>query len=253
MTSLGYHGQLDPGTEYDVSELLETHSTQEISDYIRAREQYLAAREEKREGKRAARPAPPPIPPKPMVGNLQTAVVMQPVQSPESSMSEKRIRLAPPAARAQLGDKSSLVAGYREISLCHAIHKTALERAEIAAQMLDEDHRNQINAMIMKAGMKRGNASHADLREMSTKRAMAIASQAEMWVYQAQAAAAKHAAKQAKLCKHQLSGRRKLTREEKERRYTRGKNAERYKGQPRGSRAERALRKYQKKMEKIAE
>jgi hypothetical protein len=139
--------------------------------------------------------------------------------------------------RASIGNKAVVVAGYKERSLCHTLVNDALQRAYAAMELLDPTHANIIRARLTKAGVKNSNANHADMKAITFKKAVSIALQAEKWVYQAQAAAAKHMVKDSKHCLHNLAGRRKRTKEEKEETYLK-----KY-GVARGSKAERSARK----------
>ena len=149
------------------------------------------------------------------------------------------------AAVRLVGDKQSLIAGYQKVSLCHSLAAEAVQRARAAADILDADHREQILGMLQVAGLTNANATSRKLKRIPLKKAISIATKAETWVYQQQAAAAKHAAKEARKCLSKLSGRHKLTMEEKQARYQR-----RY-GVARGTRSERAIRKYERKIAKI--
>jgi hypothetical protein len=143
------------------------------------------------------------------------------------------------------GDKVSVVDGYKRSSLCHTLVNDALERAEMAIQILDPVHGNIVRARLAKAGVTNANASHASTKEITFKKAASIALQAERWVYQAQAAAAKTMVKESKRCLHALAGKRRRTTEEKEAAYLkRGKG-------PRGTRTERAIRKKQKQIQNL--
>lgn len=144
-----------------------------------------------------------------------------------------------------VGDKSALIEGYKKVSLCHTLAAEAVARARAAAEILDPDHRDQIIGMLQVAGLTNANATSRKLKRIPLKRAISIATKAERWVYQQQAAAAKHAAKEARQCARKLSGRHKLTTAEKNERYQR-----RY-GIARGTKGERAVRKYQRKIAKI--
>lgn len=135
------------------------------------------------------------------------------------------------------GDKKDLIVGYKANSLCTTLVEDALERAFLAIKLLDPEHADIIRSRLAKAGIKNGNASHAGSKEITFKKAVSIALQAEKWVYEAQAAAAKSMVKQSKHCLHNLAGRRKRTKEEKEAAYEK-----RY-GLPRGTKAERTARK----------
>lgn len=150
------------------------------------------------------------------------------------------------AAPRPAGDKQLVLAGYKENSLCNTLVADALQRAYMAIELLDKDHAKIIRARLAKAGVTNGNASHVGEKEITFKKAVSIALQAEKWVYQAQAAAAKSMAKHSARCAHNLSGRARLTTEEKERRYMK-----RY-GVARGTRTERAMRKHQKAAAELA-
>ena len=149
-------------------------------------------------------------------------------------------------SRPKVGDSKLVLAGYKQTSLCNTLVSDALQRAYMAIDLLDKDHAQIIRARLAKAGITNSNASHIGEKDVTFKKAVSIASQAEQWVYQAQAAAAKSMAKHSKRCAHNLAGRPRLTTEEKEKRYLK-----RY-GVPRGSRTERAMRKHQKKAEELA-
>jgi len=145
------------------------------------------------------------------------------------------------------GDKQSLVAGYKDASLCNTLVRDALQRAYMAIEILDDVHANIIRARLSKAGVKNANSTKGGFTEISFKKATSIALQAEAWVYQAQAAAAKSMVKEASRCRHALVGKRRRTTKEKEDTYR-----ERY-GMERGDRKTRALRKLEVKMETINE
>lgn len=151
----------------------------------------------------------------------------------------ERVRLA--------GDKKDLIVGYKSNSLCRNLVQDCIERAYLAASMLDEKHANIIRARLTMAGVKNSNANHADTKAITFNKAVSIAQQAEAWVYAAQAAAAKSMVKESKRCLHALAGRRRKTTQEKEALYEK-----RY-GRPRGTRAERATRKYQKRIENLGQ
>lgn len=145
------------------------------------------------------------------------------------------------------GDKQSLIVGYKNNSLCNTLVGDALDRAYMAIQLLDKKHADIILARLAKAGVKNSNASHAGSKEVSFKKAVSIALQAERWVYQAQAAAAKSMAKQSKTCLHNLAGKRKRTAEEKAAAY------EKRFGRPRGDRTQRATAKLQKRIANLGQ
>jgi len=127
-----------------------------------------------------------------------------------------------------LGDKTDLVRGYKRTSLCHTLVEDAVERARLAMRILDAKHASIIDAKLKLASVKSRGASHADLQdEIPFQKAVSIALQAERWVYQAQAAAAKHAAKESKHCLHRLAGKRRRTKEEKEATYLKRYGTER--------------------------
>lgn len=151
----------------------------------------------------------------------------------------------PRGALQLVGDKKALVSGYKENSLCNALVADALHRAFLAMQLLDEKHADIIKARLAKAGVKNANAAHASSKDITFKKAVSIALQAERWVYQAQAAAAKSMAKESKHCLHNLAGHRKRTREEKEATYQ-----QRY-GKPRLDRSARAIRKKEEKLAQL--
>jgi len=155
----------------------------------------------------------------------------------------KRTELLTGRERVHLaGDKQSLIVGYKNNSLCNTLVQDALERAYMAIQLLDKKHADIVTARLAKAGVKNSNASHHGSRDISFKKAVSIAIQAERWVYQAQAAAAKSMAKQSKECLHNMAGKRKRTTEEKAAAYEK-----RY-GKPRGDRTQRAVAKLQKRI-----
>lgn len=168
-------------------------------------------------------------------GSPSPAIVMPSVVSDGGAAAAVRL----------VGDKQSLIAGYQKVSLCHTLAAEAVQRARAAAEILDPDHKEQILGMLQLAGLTNANATSRKLKRIPLKRAISIATKAETWVYQQQAAAAKHAAKEARKCLSKLSGRHKLTMEEKRERYQR-----RY-GVARGTRADRAIRKYERKIAKI--
>lgn len=147
--------------------------------------------------------------------------------------------------RPSLGDKKIILQGYKANSLCNTLIHDAMQRIYAALQLLDPVHAGIIQARVAKAGLKNSNASHADVKGITFKKAVSIALQAERWVYQAQAAAAKSMVKESKQCLHNLAGKRKRSTEEKEAAYS-----ARY-GVPRGTRKERAIRKKQKQIERL--
>ncbi len=147
--------------------------------------------------------------------------------------------------RARIGDKKLVIQGYKEGSLCNTLVLDALQRAYAAIELLDPVHASIIRARLAKAGISNANASHVGVRDITFKKAVSIAIQAEKWVYQAQAAAAKSMAKNAKHCLHNLAGKRRRTREEKEDTYMK-----KY-GVARGTRTERAQRKLTKRAENL--
>lgn len=135
------------------------------------------------------------------------------------------------------GDRRQVLRNFEHNSFCNIVSNDALRRIQQAIPMLDAKHASIIQAKLAKAGLTTANASHVDRRQISFKKAASIALLAERWVYQAQAAAAKSMAKKTKRCQHEIAGRRKRTREEKEAAYL-----ARY-GVPRGTKAERTARK----------
>lgn len=173
---------------------------------------------------------------------ISAAVIEKPKRARNTFLNVGRgnvVRLA--------GDKKELVAGYKANSLCNTLVQDCLNRAYLAVQLLDHAHARIVLARLAKAGVKNGNASHADTKEISYKKAVSIALQAERWVYEAQAAAAKSMVKESKRCLHALAGKRRRSTAEKEAAYEkRGKG-------PRGTRTERAIRKYQTKIQKLQE
>lgn len=152
------------------------------------------------------------------------------------------------------GDRSVIVAGYKNLSLCNMITRDCIDRAYAAIPLLDENHATIIQAKLMKAGISNANASHVSQREISFKKAASIALQAERWVFQAQAAAAKSMVKENKRCQHNIAGKRRRTTEEKEATYAKkvAKGVKGYEG-TRGTRKERAIRKKQKQLAKLNE
>lgn len=144
-------------------------------------------------------------------------------------------------SRPKVGDSKLVLAGYKQTSLCNTLVADALQRAYMAIDLLDKDHAKIIRARLAKAGITNSNASHVGEKDITFKKAVSIASQAEQWVYQAQARAAKSMAKHSKRCAHNIAGRPRLTTAEKEKRYF-----DRY-GVARGTRTDRAIRKHQKK------
>jgi len=149
-------------------------------------------------------------------------------------------------SRPKMGDSKLVLAGYKENSLCNTLVADALQRAYMAIELLDKDHAKIIRARLAKAGITNSNASHVGEKAITFKKAVSIASQAEQWVYQAQAAAAKSMAKHSKRCAHNIAGRPRLTTAEKEARYMK-----RF-GVARGTRTDRAMRKHQKKAAELA-
>lgn len=159
----------------------------------------------------------------------------------------KRTELQTGGERVHLvGDKNALIVGYKENSLCNTLVADALQRSYLAMKLLDQKHADIIAARLAKAGVKNANASHHGSREVTFKKAVSIALQAERWVYQAQAAAAKSMAKQSKQCLHNLAGKRKRTTAEKDAMW-----AKTHGGQARPDRTARAALKLQKKIAKL--
>lgn len=145
------------------------------------------------------------------------------------------------------GDKKDIIKGYKSMALCNQLVYDALQRAELAATMLDKEHSRIIMARLAKAGLTSANAAHQDLKEITFKKAVSIALQAERWVYEAQAAAAKHMVKESKHCLHALAGKRKLSKEEKDARWAaQGKGA-------RGTKTDRAIAKAEKHLAALQE
>lgn len=149
-------------------------------------------------------------------------------------------------SRPKMGDTKLVLQGYKETSLCNTLVADALQRAYMAIELLDKDHAKIIRARLAKAGITNANASHVGEKDITFKKAVSIAAQAEQWVYQAQAAAAKSMAKHSKRCAHNIAGRPRLTTAEKEARYMK-----RF-GVARGTRTDRAIRKHQKKAAEMA-
>lgn len=174
--------------------------------------------------------APPVPPPRQIIPARQVA----------EASSAVAVRQSRPSTH--LGDKKIVLQGYKENSLCSTLVSDALQRAYMAMELLDKEHAKIVRARLAKAGITNSNASHVGEKDITFRKAVSIASQAEQWVYQAQAAAAKSMAKHSKSCAHNLSGRPKLTVAKKEARYRK-----RY-GVDRGTRTERAVRKHQKKI-----
>lgn len=150
-----------------------------------------------------------------------------------------------PAVVRMAGDKKALAKGYAAVSLCNVLAKEAIQRALAAAEILDKDHSDQIMAKLRLAGLTNANAASRRMKDIPLKKAISIATKAETWVYQQQAAAAKHAAKEAKRCLSKLSGRGKLSAAEKATRYQ-----ARF-GVARGTRTDRAVRKLQRRIAKM--
>lgn len=143
------------------------------------------------------------------------------------------------------GDRNKILENYRQSDLCRQLVKDSLRRIDQALEILDKDHADIIRARLQKAKLASANSSHAGTKEISFKKAASIAIQAERWVYQAQAAAAKSMISESKKCLHNLAGRAKRTTAEKEAAY-----AARY-GRPRGTRKERAARKLRNRLQKL--
>lgn len=141
------------------------------------------------------------------------------------------------------GDRNSVLQHYKQGSLCNQLVANSLNRIQQALMVLDDRHANIIRARLQKAGVANANASHASMREITFKKATSIALQAERWVYQAQAAAAKSMVKESKRCLHNLAGRAKRSREDKEAAYQ-----ARF-GVPRGTRSDRAARKLRRRID----
>lgn len=155
----------------------------------------------------------------------------------------------------RLGDKQVVVANYKDLSLCHQVTLDALNRAEMAMQILDVKHANAIKALINRAMAKNKNAKGAGTKPISFKKATSIALRAERWVYQAQAAAAKHMVKESKKCLHDMAGRPKRSTADKittyAKRVANGQSG--YVG-PRGrGRTEQALKRLSRKNSRLQE
>lgn len=158
---------------------------------------------------------------------------------------------APP----RLGDKQSVVANYKDLSLCHQVTQDAVERAQMAMQILDKPHADAIEALLKKASVKNRNAKSAGSKPISFKRAASIALRAERWVYQAQAAAAKRMVKESKKCLHAMAGRPKRSTAEKEATYAKrvSRGQQGYSGvRPKGNSAQ-ALKRAQQRSAYLAE
>lgn len=201
-------------------------------------------------------PQPPPRAPAPAAAADPNDQAMVEITTP--AVSRRRDILAlrgqKPMLASYSGDRSVIVAGYKNLSLCNMITRDCIDRAYAAIPLLDENHATIIQAKLMKAGISNANASHVSQREISFKKAASIALQAERWVFQAQAAAAKSMVKENKRCQHNIAGKRRRTTEEKEATYAKkvAKGVKGYEG-TRGTRKERAIRKKQKQLAKLTE
>lgn len=187
----------------------------------------------------SSRPAPPPEAGGDIAMGSAPAEANPIVPAPakkEKKEEKKIIRRHEVGAPALQGDRKSLIAGYKENSLCNTLLGDAIERCYQAMEILDEQHADIIMARLKKAALKSGSAKRAGFRDIPFKKAVSIALQAEAYVYQAQAAAAKSMAKGVKRCRHNIAGRRKLTKEEKDARYLKTY------GIARGTKSERAER-----------
>jgi len=233
----------------------------QVNEYVAARTALLQEQEkealrvakiaEKKESRMAQSTPPPAAAPVPAPAAVAAAV------KAEVKMEEAKqlvVRKRPNALYqtdrdrpAFAGDKQALVQGYKDASLCNTLVRDALQRAYMAIEILDDTHANIIRSRLAKAGIKNANSSKGGFTEITFKKATSIALQAEQWVYEAQAAAAKSMVKESNRCRHALVGKRRRTVAEKEAAYK-----ERY-GVPRGTKAERAIRKLQEKITTIKE
>lgn len=230
---------LDPSVYYKY-DVLKRYPKEEVRAYEKAYERMI------NEVRRARAAAPP---------SAQEAVLKEMLMEDVKNAAMIPYGPARPArplitrqelGRPKMGDTKLVLQGYKEASLCNTLVADALQRAYMAIELLDNDHAKIIRARLAKAGITNASASHVGEKDITFKKAVSIASQAEQWVYQAQAAAAKSMAKHSKRCAHNLAGRPRLTTAEKEARYMK-----RF-GVPRGTRTDRAVRKHQKKAAELA-
>jgi len=239
---------LDPLKDYTAEEL-RPYSVLQIEAWARAAEDIREGLVRPHKSRGIEMNTPPAIPPKPRYltpAPAQREDLEMTITSPGVRKSTAlALRGKPVALAAFSGDKQMILSGYKSYSLCNMITRDAVERAYAAVALLDDEHANIIKARLMKAGISNGNASHVSQKEITFKKAVSIALQAERWVYEAQAAAAKSMVKESKHCLHKMAGKRRRTVDEKEATY-----AAKY-GIPRGTRKERAIRKKQKQLSKL--
>lgn len=261
-------------TEYP-DEVLGNYPQPELNDYRKRRAKYLdittskGARQAAAEERRRKEPAPQAgktdkemqapapaaaaaiVPPPAAVAKQGEEIEMEEGEgSNEKTLIKRRASTFLQTGRNRpvlAGDKQDIIKGYKAMSLCNTLIYDALQRAELAVNMLDKKHARVILARLQKAGITNANAAHSDLKEITFKKVVSIALQAERWVYEAQAAAAKHMVKESKACLHNLAGKRKLTKEEKEERWAAAGKGDR------GSRTDRAIAKAELHLEKLRE
>ena len=206
------------------------YTEQEVQDWQRARQQYLMEQDEPLRKKTkemlpemvdinistpAAAGTIQPVFQQPAISAMTVPVLTSSEARSQGLVKKRERELAPP----KFGDKEVVLTDYKKHSLCATLTNDALERIRIAVHLLDEDHANQILGRLNKAGVTRANASHVSHKDISYRSAISIALQAERWVYQAQAAAAKAMVKETKKCLHNMAGHRKPSRAQKESTY----------------------------------
>lgn len=263
--------RLDPTQEFS-EDVLKLVSPFERKRYQELHEQYLSSSERRKERPQQIQapmeininPAPVPAPAPAPAPAAEAAPPVAPPRAPEAQIIELAtpgvqrrsnalsLRHKPLQLASYSGDRTMIVAGYKDMSLCNMITRQAIERAYAAIPLLDASHAQVIQARLTAAGLTNRNASHISQKDITFKKAASIALQAERWVYQAQAAAAKSMVSENKRCLHALAGKRRRTTEEKEATYAKkvAKGVKGYTG-VRGNRKERAIKKAQKKLDKL--
>lgn len=118
--------------------------------------------------------------------------------------------------QATLGDAAMIANNYHQASTCATITRDAVARVQTAIPMLDQRHAALLKEKFEKAQISRRKKIK---REIPVTTAIALALQADQWVYQAQAKAAKAANNEVKKCRSSLAHRHKLSKAEKDERY----------------------------------
>jgi len=198
---------------------------------------------EKQESRMMQGDAPAPAAPAAVAAAVKAEEKMEQAQALTVKKRPNALYLTGRERASFAGDKIALVQGYKDASLCNTLVRDALQRAYMAIEILDDSHANIIRARLAKAGVKNANSAKGGFTEISFKKATSIALQAEQWVYQAQAAAAKSMVKEANKCRHALVGKRKRTTAEKDALWRK-----RHNGEARPDRSDRAIIKAEKRV-----